>query len=119
MIPNPEPRTPNPEHLANFEKLRKRISVLAKEHGVSENESICRILSIGLREFEKVEGVQAPNEIGELSARQRAVLEALRNGSAVKEIADDLKISEVTVRTHIQRIRARLGYSDLLRLRIP
>jgi DNA-binding NarL/FixJ family response regulator len=53
-----------------------------------------------------------------MSARQRAVLNGLRKGLAVKEIADDLKISEVTVRTHILRIRSRLGCPDLLKLRM-
>lgn len=84
---------------------------------MSQDEAICHALSVGLRELEN-EAADSPEEMNDLSARQRAVLEALRRGFAVKEVADELKISEVTVRTHIQRIRTRLGCSDLLKLRM-
>jgi DNA-binding NarL/FixJ family response regulator len=76
-------------------------------------------LSIGYKELSKGKKLEDADDINVLSARQFAVLKALRKGLAVKEVADTLNISEVTVRTHIQRIRTRLGCSDLLRLRIP
>lgn len=44
------------------------------------------------------------DEAGELSAREREVLELLSNGFLVKEIADQLGLGFGTVRTYIRRI---------------
>jgi DNA-binding NarL/FixJ family response regulator len=44
------------------------------------------------------------DEAGELSAREREVLEFLANGFLVKEIADQLGLGFGTVRTYIRRI---------------
>lgn len=54
-----------------------------------------------------------------LAARQHAVLECLRNGYSVGEIATILAISETTVRTHISRLKQKTGCADLLTLRLP
>jgi|SRR5208283_4755979 len=48
-------------------------------------------------------GISA-NEAGELSAREREVLELLAKGYLIKEIADQLGLSFDTVRTYIRRI---------------
>lgn len=105
--------------LENFTQIREAIRLVALKQGISENKAICQALSIGYKELAKGQTFEVVDDINVLSARQHAVLKALRKGLAVKEIADTLQISEVTVRTHIQRIRTRLGCSDLLRLRIP
>jgi DNA-binding NarL/FixJ family response regulator len=67
----------------------------------------------------KLAPLEATRVLNGLSARQQAVLRALRRGLSVKEVAVELQVSEVTVRTHIMRTRQRLGCSDLLGLRIP
>ncbi len=85
---------------------------------MSTNEAVRQALALGLRELENGYTIVTSEDLEEMSARQRAVLNGLRKGLAVKEIADDLKISEVTVRTHILRIRSRLGCPDLLKLRM-
>jgi DNA-binding NarL/FixJ family response regulator len=105
--------------LENFTQIREAIRLVALKQGISENKAICQALSIGYKELVKGQTLEVADDINVLSARQYAVLKALRKGLAVKEVADTLQISEVTVRTHIQRIRTRLGCSDLLRLRIP
>ena len=105
--------------LENFTQIRDAIRLVALKQGISENKAICQALSIGYKELFKGKKLEDADDINVLSARQFAVLKALRKGLAVKEVADTLNISEVTVRTHIQRIRTRLGCSDLLRLRIP
>jgi DNA-binding NarL/FixJ family response regulator len=48
-----------------------------------------------------------------------SVLQGLRDGLAVKEIADKLNVGEATVRTYIIRIRERTGCMDILKLRTP
>lgn len=102
----------------DFSHLRECIRLLALKRGISQNEAMRHALEIGLKELEKGLAMAFTEDLNDLSARQRAVLQALRKGLAVKEVADDLKISEVTVRTHIQRIRTRLGCPDLLKLRM-
>ena len=47
--------------------------------------------------------------IGALTDRQKEVLACAARGLADKEIADHLKISAATARTHMERIRERLG----------
>ena len=106
--------------LENFTQIREAIRLVALKQGISENKAICQALSIGYKELSKEQTLEVRRgAVNVLSARQHAVLKALRKGLAVKEVADTLQISEVTVRTHIQRIRTRLGCADLLRLRIP
>lgn len=100
--------------------LAQNIEKLAVVKECTFSEMLAHLVEEGLRLFE-----QKPNELpasaalDDLSPRQRAVLENLRKGLAVKEIADKLSVSEVTVRTHIHRIRERRGSSDILELRIP
>jgi DNA-binding NarL/FixJ family response regulator len=109
---------PYSEMVGDFTHLRESISQFAAKRGISQNEAVCHALALGLKQLENGQGIPSPKALQDLSTRQRAVLMALRKGLAVKEIADSLKISEVTVRTHIMRIRSRLDCPDLLKLRM-
>jgi DNA-binding CsgD family transcriptional regulator len=46
---------------------------------------------------------------GELSAREREVLQHLSNGLTGEEIAERLYLSPETVRTHVRNVMAKLG----------
>ena len=95
----------------------KRLATLKK---CSIDEALAHIINNGIKsigcelEEDPVSGYPA-----DLSPRQISVLQGLRDGLAVKEIADKLNIGEATVRTHIIRIRERTGCMDILKLRIP
>lgn len=56
-----------------------------------------------------------------ITEKQQAVLDHLKAGLSVKEIADRMDVSEHTIRTHIIRARIRLDCPDLLsmRFRVP
>lgn len=100
--------------------LAVRIARVADVQQCSFDEAIVHLVEKGFEGIEqKLDDFSESGGISDLSTRQRAVLEDLRKGLAVKEIADNLKVSEVTVRTHILRIRERLGCADILKLRIP
>ncbi|HEX2029005.1 MAG TPA: response regulator transcription factor [Nitriliruptorales bacterium] len=55
-----------------------------------------------------------PSPIGQLTARERQVLEALIGGATNTRIAESLGISRHTVRTHLQNIFAKLGVHNRL-----
>lgn len=101
----------------SFFYLSECIIHLAEKRGISPNEAMTQVITTGLNQL-----AESSNELDRhrhsLSRKQKAVLAALRRGMAVKEIAHEMNVSEVTVRTHIQRIRNRLGCSDLLTLRM-
>lgn len=54
----------------------------------------------------------SPRAASELTGREREVLLALASGRTNTEIATDLVISELTVKSHIGRIFAKLGLRD-------
>ncbi len=50
-----------------------------------------------------------PPTIGTLSAREREILVGLARGRTNKELADDLIVSEATVKTHVSNLLTKLG----------
>ncbi|MDB5070261.1 MAG: Bacterial regulatory protein luxR family [Candidatus Eremiobacteraeota bacterium] len=52
-----------------------------------------------------------------LTATERTILRALRDGLTLTEIAAGLKRSELTVRTHIRNARAKLDIRETAELR--
>jgi DNA-binding NarL/FixJ family response regulator len=58
------------------------------------------------------EALAARTPQGELSTRERQVLELLASGKSNKEIASALNIAEVTVKCHLSMIFLRLGVTD-------
>ncbi|MFP5514836.1 MAG: response regulator [Alphaproteobacteria bacterium] len=52
------------------------------------------------------------DELSTLSDRERAVYELLLRGRKNKIIAEDLKISEATVKLHVRNVLRKLGYKD-------
>ena len=55
------------------------------------------------------ESEPVPTGPGQLTAREAEVLEQLAGGRSNKEIADNLQISDLTVKTHLQKIFRKIG----------
>jgi DNA-binding NarL/FixJ family response regulator len=50
-----------------------------------------------------------PPAVGTLSAREREILLGLARGRTNRELADDLIVSEATVKTHVSNLLTKLG----------
>lgn len=72
---------------------------------------------VGEKERRGESGVLSPNELVEppteaLTPREIEVLRLVVKGKTNKEIAQELVVSDLTVKTHVQRIIRKLGVSD-------
>jgi DNA-binding NarL/FixJ family response regulator len=57
-------------------------------------------------------GAGGPSELAELTDREREVLTLIARGMSNREIADQLVVSEATVRTHVNRVLSKLSLRD-------
>jgi DNA-binding NarL/FixJ family response regulator len=89
------------------------VESLANARGVSANTALHQLLDAGIRHLRP----EHLPQFRKLSKKQVTVLEGLKAGHSVKEIAAQLGVLEGTVRTHIRRMRSHLNRSDLLSLR--
>jgi DNA-binding NarL/FixJ family response regulator len=65
-----------------------------------------------IREFTRIPRPAPPDEFGDLSERERDVLRLIARGLSNGEIAQELFISETTVKTHVTHILHKLGLRD-------
>ena len=72
-----------------------------------------------ISEFVSVSRVPRPRQSHQLAAlteRERAVLELIATGLSNREIADELVVSEATVKTHVGRILSKVDARDRAQL---
>ena len=118
-------RQPKNETQVILERILPK-PVMAKLSAMAENghgpmpRLLSQVIELGLERLAEAgiaaDGHGVPDG---LAPRQLAVLDCLRKGYAVGEIATRLGISETTVRTHIARLKDRLECHDILKLRLP
>jgi DNA-binding NarL/FixJ family response regulator len=65
-----------------------------------------------IRQFTRIPRPTPPKELGELSSRERDVLGLVARGLSNAEIAQELFISETTVKTHVTHILQKLNLRD-------
>ncbi len=65
-----------------------------------------------IKQFTRIPRPTPPRELGELSSREREVFRLIANGLSNAEIAQQLYISETTVKTHVTHILQKLNLRD-------
>jgi two-component system NarL family response regulator len=87
---------------------------LLKDVFFHELEDAIRKVNAGLRRIPNVIAERLAGRMGgsELTGRELEVLEQIVRGGSNKEIAAALKISEATVKSHINNILGKLGVND-------
>lgn len=109
---------------ASAEELTAAVRAVSRGQTVAQGQSVARLLAnlAGVAappaasatpgaDGSQAPGAQVANAFG-LTDRERDVLRLIAQGRANAEIADDLVVSEATVKTHINHIFAKLGARD-------
>ena len=91
---------------ASREDLFKAVRAVARGESLIEPGIAARVLN----RFAQLTRESAPQEL--LSERERQVLDLLAKGSANKEIAASLSLSESTIKTHVANIFQKLEVND-------
>ncbi len=91
---------------ASREDLFKAVRAVARGESLIEPGIAARVLN----RFAQLSRESAPQEL--LSERERQVLDLLAKGSANKEIAASLSLSESTIKTHVANIFQKLEVND-------
>ena len=69
-----------------------------------------------IRQFTRIPRPTPPEEFAELTARERDVLRSIASGLSNAEIAEQLYISDTTVKTHVTHILQKLNLRDRVQL---
>ena len=91
---------------ASREELFKAVRAVSRGDSLIEPSVAARVLN----RFAQLSRESAPQEL--LSERERQVLDLLAKGSANKEIAASLSLSESTIKTHVANIFQKLEVND-------
>lgn len=92
-------------------KLREEFQAFLSRKEVLDLELTLTIPAAG-REEHRIDPLQAVRELNLLSTREHEVLSLVANGASNREIAEDLFISEHTVKNHMTNIFHKLGVTD-------
>ena len=106
-----------------FERLREVASLIprarfvpleSRNHVLFEGEAAWPVMVQAVEDFlPPVEPADAPNlEVGDLTTREREILDALAQGLSNNEIATRLAISAKTVRNHVSNVFGKLGVTS-------
>ena len=90
------------------EELIRAVHAVARGDGYLDPSVTARVLSA----YRTVASDPVPAAVGELTPRELDVLTLIAKGRSNSEIADELVISGVTVKSHIGRIFVKLGLRD-------
>jgi DNA-binding NarL/FixJ family response regulator len=90
--------------------------LIAAVHTIADGESLLSP-SVTRRVIDRLAQQPTPDlagqaRLGELTARERDVLQLIARGLSNREIAAALLVEESTIRTHVKRILAKLGLRD-------
>jgi DNA-binding NarL/FixJ family response regulator len=90
--------------------------LIAAVHTIADGESLLSP-SVTRRVIDRMAQQPTPDltgqaKLGELTARERDVLQLIARGLSNREIAAALLVEESTIRTHVKRILAKLGLRD-------
>lgn len=93
---------------SSAEELIRAVRAVAQGDSYLDPAVTARVLST----YRRVAGERRTEVVAELTARERDVLRLIGQGRSNSEIADELCISELTVKSHIGRIFVKLNLRD-------
>jgi DNA-binding NarL/FixJ family response regulator len=96
--------------------LLSAIRAVASGDAVVAPSTTRRLLATIAHQLPVGETTAALAELGSLTPREREVLIAVARGLSNAEIADELVLSEATVKTHVGRILAKLALRDRVQI---